>query len=95
MYLAALLAGFHAFWTIPTALLSRPDRSSSGIAQFEVHSIPELPENSSLLASWAGRLPVSNVEDGNALFFWLFQTEDVAYDDNLISTCISVSLSLQ
>lgn len=89
MYQAVLLAGIHAFWTIPTALLSRLDRSSSGSAQFEVHSIPGLPENSSLPTSWAGRLPVPNVEDGNALFFWLFQTEDIAYDHNLISMLYS------
>ena len=95
MYLAALLAGFHAFWTLPTVFLSRLYQSSSGIAQFKVHSIPELPEDSSLPTSWAGRLPVPNVEDGNALFFWLFEAEDVAYDDNLISTCIEVCDSSQ
>lgn len=52
------------------------------VSQFKVTSLPGAP---ALPPSWAGRLPVPNAEPGNALFFWLFQTEDVAYDDNLIS----------
>lgn len=58
--------------------------SQSKTAQFEVHGLPDSP---SLPTSWAGQLPVPGTEDGNALFFWLFQAEDPAYDDNLISEC--------
>ncbi|KAL3468324.1 Alpha/Beta hydrolase protein [Aspergillus heterothallicus] len=55
--------------------------ASPDISQFKVHS---LPDNPALPPSWAGRLPVPNTAEGNALFFWLFQTEDPAYDDNLL-----------
>lgn len=65
--------------------MARLDQLSSDISQSKVHSLPELPENSPLPTSWAGRLPVPDVEEGNSLFFWLFETEDSAYDDNLIS----------
>ncbi|OJK03778.1 hypothetical protein ASPACDRAFT_21989 [Aspergillus aculeatus ATCC 16872] len=53
------------------------------ISQFEVHSLPDVPA-SSLPTSWAGRIPVPETEPGNSLFFWLFQAEDPAHDDNLI-----------
>jgi hypothetical protein len=29
-------------------------------------------------------MPVPGAEEGNSFFFWLFETEDAAYDDNLI-----------
>lgn len=67
------------------SLIARTRQPSFDISQFEVHSLPELPEESSLPTSWAGRLPVPDVEEGNSLFFWLFETEDSTYDDNLIS----------
>lgn len=84
MHLAALLAGFHALWTVPVSLVSRMDHTPtpSNISQFKVHSLPDSP---SLPPSWAGRIPVPDVEEGNSLFFWLFEAEDPAYDDNLIS----------
>ena len=84
MHLAALLAGFHALWTVPASLVSRMDHTHppSNISQFEVHSLPNSP---SLPPSWAGRIPVPDVEESNSLFFWLFEAEDPAYDDNLIS----------
>ena len=83
MHLAALLAGFHALWTVPVSLVSRMDHTPpSNISQFEVHSLPDSP---SLPPSWAGQIPVPDVEEGNSLFFWLFQAEDPAYDDSLIS----------
>lgn len=51
------------------------------ISQFEVHGLPGSPP---LPRSWAGRIPIPCVPDGNALFFWLFEAEDTAHDDNLI-----------
>ncbi|KAF9887849.1 hypothetical protein FE257_009509 [Aspergillus nanangensis] len=50
-------------------------------SRFEVHS---LPDSASLPPSWAGRFPVPDTEDGNSIFFWLFQAENVQYEDNLI-----------
>lgn len=52
--------------------------------RFRVKSLPDSP---SLPSNWAGQIPIPGTEDGNALFFWLFETEDKAYDDNLISMC--------
>ncbi|KAL5342574.1 Alpha/Beta hydrolase protein [Aspergillus crustosus] len=51
------------------------------ISNFRVDSLPDGP---SLPPSWAGRLPVPHAEPDNALFFWLFQAEDTAHDDDLI-----------
>lgn len=82
MNIAALLSGLQALWAAPVSLATRVDQASSSISQFEVHSLPGAP---SLPPSWAGRLPVPDVEEGNSMFFWLFQAEDSAYDDNLIS----------
>ncbi|RAK80715.1 putative serine carboxypeptidase [Aspergillus fijiensis CBS 313.89] len=53
------------------------------VSQFEVHSLPGVP-SSALPTSWAGQIPVPETEPGNSLFFWLFQAEDPAHDDNLI-----------
>jgi hypothetical protein len=77
MDIAVMLYVLQVLWTVGGGLFSR-----SKTAQFEVHVLPDSP---SLPTSWAGRLPVPGTKDGNALFFWLFQTEDPAYDDNLIS----------
>ena len=82
MNIAMFLSGFHTLWTIPTSLAAWVDQTPSSISQFEVHSLPGAP---SLPPSWAGRLPVPDVEEGNSLFFWLVEAEDSAYDDNLIS----------
>lgn len=76
MDLAVMLYVLQIVWTAG-GLFSR-----SKTAQFAVHDLPNSP---SLPSSWAGRLPVPGTKGGNALFFWLFQTEDPAYDDNLIS----------
>lgn len=85
MHLATLLSSVHALWTVPVSLMARMRQPSLDMSQYEVHSLPELPKDSPLPTSWAGRLPVPDVEEGNSLFFWLFETEDSAYDDNLIS----------
>ncbi|KAI9930883.1 hypothetical protein ASPWEDRAFT_146417 [Aspergillus wentii DTO 134E9] len=80
MNIAGILSFFHAALAIPMiarSLLTSP----SDISQFEVHSLPDGP---SLGPSWAGRLPVPNTEEGNSMFFWLFETEDLDYDDHLI-----------
>lgn len=54
-------------------------------SNFEVKPLPDGPQ---LPKSWAGRLPVPETEEGNSLFFWLFEAEDLTYDDNFISTHI-------
>ncbi|KAF5859044.1 hypothetical protein ETB97_003425 [Aspergillus alliaceus] len=51
------------------------------MSQFEIRT---LPDSSPLPLSWAGRLPVPETPAGNSLFFWLFQAEDPAYDENFI-----------
>lgn len=61
---------------------------SQGTSEFEVKSLPDGPK---LPRSWAGRISVPETEEGNALFFWLFEAEDPLYDDNLISMHISLS----
>ncbi|KAJ5812191.1 Peptidase S10 serine carboxypeptidase [Penicillium riverlandense] len=76
MDIAVMLYVLQVLWTVGGGLFSR-----SKTAQFEVHALPNSP---SLPTSWAGQLPVPGTKDGNALFFWLFHTEDPAYDDNLI-----------
>ncbi|KAK2763957.1 hypothetical protein FQN54_009576 [Arachnomyces sp. PD_36] len=55
--------------------------ASQSASDFEVSSLPNSP---SLPKSWAGRLPVPGTEPGNTLFFWLFEAEESAYDDNFI-----------
>ncbi|PYI34880.1 putative serine carboxypeptidase [Aspergillus indologenus CBS 114.80] len=76
MKLVAVYALIRMLWAfLPPR---RPD-----ISQFQVHSLPGVP-SSSLPTSWAGRIPVPETEPGNSLFFWLFQAEDPAQDDNLI-----------
>lgn len=72
---------FYFLWALSVLFFSKATRGSD-ISQFEVHSLPGSP---SLPTSWAGRLPVPGTQTGNDLFFWLFKTEDVAYDDDLIS----------
>ncbi|OJJ44703.1 hypothetical protein ASPZODRAFT_18277 [Penicilliopsis zonata CBS 506.65] len=51
------------------------------ISRFEVHSLPKGP---ALPRNWAGRLEIPEVEEGNSLFFWLFEAEEAEYDENLI-----------
>ncbi|KAL3485961.1 Alpha/Beta hydrolase protein [Aspergillus germanicus] len=69
-----------ALWTI-SCFFCGLTNATPDTSQFKVHS---LPGNPALPPSWAGRLPIPNTAPGNALFFWLFQTEDPAYDDNLL-----------
>ncbi|BDD56415.1 hypothetical protein MAP00_001874 [Monascus purpureus] len=74
---AAYLRASLVVWLL---LLSRSVLSFC-VSEFEVRHLPGSP---SLPRSWAGRLPVPDMPEGNALFFWLFETEDPMYDDNLI-----------
>lgn len=82
MHLATLLSTFHALIALPASVLARTEQAPSSISQFEVQSLPDSP---SLPSSWAGRIPVPDAEEGNSLFFWLFEAEDHKYDDDLIS----------
>jgi hypothetical protein len=63
-------------------LLSTVPRTSLDVSEFEV---PSLPDSPTLPRSWAGRLPIPDTEKGNSIFFWLFEAQDPAYDENLIS----------
>lgn len=71
---------FQVLWRVPS-ILHLPNASFSKISKFEVHSLPGI---SSIPTSWAGRLPVPGLDEGNEVFFWLFEAEDQHYDDNLI-----------
>lgn len=81
MNLAGFLYFFQIILSVPDFVFSRAIGSSKA-SQFEVRSLPDSP---ALPTSWAGRLPVPGAENGNDIFFWLFETEISAYDDNLIS----------
>jgi hypothetical protein len=52
------------------------------VSEFEV---PSLPDSPTLPRSWAGRLSIPDTEKGNSIFFWLFEAQDPAYDENVIS----------
>ncbi|KAF7521382.1 hypothetical protein PCG10_008318 [Penicillium crustosum] len=80
MNISALLYFFHVLWATPGFVFLR-GIGSYNTERFEVHNLPGV---SDLPPSWAGRLPVPGTEDGNEIFFWLFQSEQPAYDDNLI-----------
>ncbi|CAG8078309.1 unnamed protein product [Penicillium olsonii] len=79
MNIPALLYFFNLLWTAPSVVLSRG--AGAKAAQFKVHSLPGI---ASLPSSWAGRIPVPGAKAGNEIFFWLFETEQPAYEDNLI-----------
>ena len=81
MNISALLYFFQILWAAPGFVRLR-GIGSYNTSQFEVHALPGV---SDLPSSWAGRLPVPGTEDGNEIFFWLFQSEQPAFDDNLIS----------
>ncbi|KAJ5176265.1 Carboxypeptidase [Penicillium canariense] len=68
---------FQFLWSIPNLPVFKTARTS----QFEVRSLPDGPV---LPTSWAGRLPVPGRQEGNEIFFWLFEAEDKAYDDTFI-----------
>ncbi|WEW55454.1 serine-type carboxypeptidase [Emydomyces testavorans] len=48
------------------------------------YAVKSLPDSPSVPPSWAGRMGVPGVAEGNELFFWLFEAEDKSYDNNLI-----------
>ncbi|KAJ5711565.1 Peptidase S10 serine carboxypeptidase, partial [Penicillium malachiteum] len=79
MNLAAIFYLVQLLRAIPRTVFSRPSLSLN-TSQFLVHSLPGSP---ALPTSWAGRLPIPE-RKGNEIFFWLFDAEDAAYDDNLI-----------
>lgn len=85
MNIAAFLYFFNLLWASPTVVFSR-GLGSQKTAHFKVDSLPGI---SSLPSSWAGRLPVPGAKDGNEIFFWLFESEKPAYDDNLISKSLA------
>lgn len=80
MEITTFVAYLRASLVVWLLLLSRSVLSFCE-SEFEVR---HLPGSHSLPRSWAGRLPVPDMPEGNALFFWLFETEDPVYDDNLI-----------
>lgn len=49
------------------------------------YAVGSLPDNPPIPPSWAGRIGVPGAAEGNEIFFWLFEPEDKAYDDHLIS----------
>lgn len=51
-------------------------------SRYVVRSLPDSPP---IPPSWAGRISVPKAAKGNDMFFWLFETEDEAFDDHLIS----------
>lgn len=82
MNVAAILSLFHTIWAVPMLLLSTAPRTSEDVSRFEVLSLPDSP---TLPRSWAGRSPIPDTEEGNSIFFWLFEAQDPGYDENLIS----------
>ncbi|KAJ5907767.1 Peptidase S10 serine carboxypeptidase [Penicillium taxi] len=78
MNIASALYLFQILWAVPTLLRSR---GALNVSQFRVQSLPDSP---TLTPSWAGRLPVPGTANGNGIFFWLLQAENLVYNDNLI-----------
>lgn len=91
MNLLGVIYFFHFLWAVPVIFFSKTTQGSN-ISQFEVHSLPGIH---SLPTSWAGQLPVPGIETGNRIFFWLFETENKLYDDNLISQSLLNSQNQQ
>lgn len=81
MNIAAILTLFHVLWAVPLLLVSYT-RPPSRASQFEVRSLPDAPD---IPRSWAGRIPVPDSEDGNSMFFWLFEAEDASRYDDFVS----------
>ncbi|PGH27498.1 hypothetical protein AJ80_00739 [Polytolypa hystricis UAMH7299] len=79
MILAIVLALVAFAYAVPSPVVSR--NASLNASQFEVKS---LPGANFLSPSWAGLILVFGTADGNSLFFWLFEAENRAYDDNLV-----------
>lgn len=81
MNIAPFLFFIQLLWAIPNLPVFKAARAS----RFAVRSLPDSP---ALPANWAGRLPVPGREEGNEIFFWLFEAENKAYDDTFISESI-------
>lgn len=81
MNIAPFLFFLQLLWAIPNLPVFRTVKAS----RFAVRSLPDSP---ALPANWAGRLPVPGKEEGNEIFFWLFEAENKAYDDTFISESI-------
>lgn len=81
MNIPAFLYFFNLLWASPSIVFTR-GLDSHKTAPFRVESLPGI---SSLPPSWAGRLPVPGAKKGNDIFFWLFESENLVHDDNLIS----------
>jgi carboxypeptidase D len=79
MNISAFFYFFNLIWASSRIVFSRGLEKT---AQFKVKSLPGI---SFLPSNWAGRLPVPGTKSGNDIFFWLFESEKPAYDDNLIS----------
>lgn len=52
-------------------------------SRYEVKDLPGIPQQTR--RNWAGRIRIPDTENGNALFFWLYEATDPQHDDNLIS----------
>ncbi|KAK2850753.1 hypothetical protein FQN49_005353 [Arthroderma sp. PD_2] len=81
MIAAVLLSLISLAWASPTLY---PRARSAVLPRkpgYETRPLPDAPE---LPQNWAGRLNIPGTPQGNSLFFWLFPTEDKAYDDDLI-----------
>lgn len=86
MNLIGVLLFFQVLWALPGHLLSRETRSlGSHLVNASQFYVPSLPDSPPLPSSWAGRLAVPGAPKENEIFFWLFDTEDPFYDDDLIS----------
>ncbi|KMU88657.1 hypothetical protein CIHG_06598 [Coccidioides immitis H538.4] len=48
------------------------------------YAVKSLPDAQPIPRSWAGRMSVPGAAPGNEMFFWLFEPEDKAYNDNLL-----------
>lgn len=79
MLVTALLSLISLAWASPHATPT----TLPGKSAFETKPLPDAP---GIPQNWAGRLDIPGTPQGNSLFFWLFSAEDMAYDDNLIST---------
>lgn len=70
-------------WTVPNLSPIRSYRHTrTDASRFRVGP---LPGNPTLPPSHAGLIPISGAEEGNALFFWLFEAENRENDSNFIS----------
>lgn len=86
------LAGFLYFFQIVLSIPSFVFTRATGLSRTSKFEVRSLPDSLALPTSWAGRLPVPGAKTGNDIFFWLFEAEDSAYDDNLISESITYSI---